>query len=1039
MAFLERRRFNFFDLKSDADGGRIADALGEARVTTCSSGYGLLILGDSSGNIHIVNKAFEIRTFHAYQLNITLVQQSRQSPYLVTIGEDECGINPIIKVWHVEKVDKNGSPVCLRISRASLPNKAVIPSCVAVTDNLSMMAIGFTDGSVLLYRGDVKRERTSKQKLLKDELSCITGVAFHISGKVTTLYVATVNSIEMYDVTHKDKEKRTTLEDTAGCPLRCSVLAEGEQDNHFFVARNNAIFCYTNGVRGPCYALGGDKIQLEWFRNYLVIIAKETKPTPKIMSSDSSVRDSNKDMYTLTILDSRNNFTVFSSPIEDASAVLVEWGSLYILSSNNKLSLVAEKDLQSKLGLLFKKNLYDVAIRMAKCQQYDADGLTEIFRQYGDHLYSKGEHKGAIEQYIKTIGKLEPSYVIRKYLGSQQVENLSTYLQSLHKAGLATGRHTTLLLNFYTKQNKPELLKEFIMAKDREVDFDVEVAIDVCRHVSGEDALLLAEKHGRHDWYLTIQIEDQKKYKEALDYIAKLEFDEAEFMIKKYGVALLENIPDETTKFLIKLCTNNSKNNIESNYFNDFCNINKSCPEDFIHYFINNSEMLIEFLEQLIQTSPKWSSHVYTTLLEHYLQVWMLENDETIKKQYEHKIMKMFDPPESTFDNLQALILCKAADFKPGILYLYDKNKMYQAILKYHVAQRDYASILCCCRRYENQEPGLWVQALVAIATHNNLPQDILSTILTSIERGKLLSPLLVIECLSNSPAILAGNIKGYLKKVLESELSTIEQQQSLIARYTKETDELHNNIDELMNKPIIFQGSRCGICKNQLELPTVHFLCQHSFHQHCIQSFAENENECPPCLDKNKQTIEAIQSQEENNDLHEMFHRQLERAEDGFSLVTDYLGRGVFTKLTNYTEVALRAAAIKTKMSSVAKPNTASINTQNPSYEKQEVVSNHTRGKYNKYREERDLIESNLSHSTSQVIADATPVISDRISASIQPQGNSMNPFGDDDEDDHFVNIYKNESTNPFGDDYDEEDEEDNTDDYDKNLNPFA
>lgn len=51
---------------------------------------------------------------------------------------------------------------------------------------------------------------------------------------------------------------------------------------------------------------------------------------------------------------------------------------------------------------------------MAKSQQYDADGLTEIFRQYGDHLYSKGEHKGAIERYIKTIGKLEPSYVIRK-------------------------------------------------------------------------------------------------------------------------------------------------------------------------------------------------------------------------------------------------------------------------------------------------------------------------------------------------------------------------------------------------------------------------------------------------------------------------------------------------------------------------------------------------------------------------------------------------------------------------------------------------
>lgn len=52
--------------------------------------------------------------------------------------------------------------------------------------------------------------------------------------------------------------------------------------------------------------------------------------------------------------------------------------------------------------------------RLAKSQQYDEDGLVDIFRQYGDHLYNKGDHDGAINQYIKTIGKLEASYVIRK-------------------------------------------------------------------------------------------------------------------------------------------------------------------------------------------------------------------------------------------------------------------------------------------------------------------------------------------------------------------------------------------------------------------------------------------------------------------------------------------------------------------------------------------------------------------------------------------------------------------------------------------------
>jgi len=40
--------------------------------------------------------------------------------------------------------------------------------------------------------------------------------------------------------------------------------------------------------------------------------------------------------------------------------------------------------------------------------------MADIFRQYGDHLYAKGDFDGAIRQYCKTVGKLEASYVVRK-------------------------------------------------------------------------------------------------------------------------------------------------------------------------------------------------------------------------------------------------------------------------------------------------------------------------------------------------------------------------------------------------------------------------------------------------------------------------------------------------------------------------------------------------------------------------------------------------------------------------------------------------
>ena len=98
-----------------------------------------------------------------------------------------------------------------------------------------------------------------------------------------------------------------------------------------------------------------------------------------------------------------------------------------------------ENDTKTKLETLFKKNLYPTAINLARSQAYN-DGLIDIFTQYGDHLYryvhtqprnsenewgffllicfsSKGDFDGAITQYILTIGKLEPSYVIRKVRG----------------------------------------------------------------------------------------------------------------------------------------------------------------------------------------------------------------------------------------------------------------------------------------------------------------------------------------------------------------------------------------------------------------------------------------------------------------------------------------------------------------------------------------------------------------------------------------------------------------------------------------------
>lgn len=64
--------------------------------------------------------------------------------------------------------------------------------------------------------------------------------------------------------------------------------------------------------------------------------------------------------------------------------------------------------------------------------------------------------------FCSTIGKLEPSYVIRKFLDAQRIHNLTAYLQALHRQSLANADHTTLLLNCYTKLKDSSKLEEFI-------------------------------------------------------------------------------------------------------------------------------------------------------------------------------------------------------------------------------------------------------------------------------------------------------------------------------------------------------------------------------------------------------------------------------------------------------------------------------------------------------------------------------------------------------------------------------------------------
>ncbi|ELT88573.1 hypothetical protein CAPTEDRAFT_218778 [Capitella teleta] len=915
MAFLQWRRFNFFDREAvvEPDEGTALQTLKNLDISCSAFGRGQLVFGDHSGSLYFLSRHFELSSFKAYGIRVTHLHQARQHGILVSIGEDETGVNPLIKVWNLDKCDRDGNPTCSRIVRAQCGGQQPSPvTALSVHENLNLMAIGFASGSIVLFKGDVTRERHSKQKVIYEGRQPITGLAFKMSSKNTVLFATTKAEVMSFSILAKEKSRKTAL-DQHGCPAHCSVLTDITQDNQFVIGSEEAVYFYQQDGRGPCLAFDGTKLQLHWFRGYLVIVGKDTQSLPRVAAGTGS--SPSLEMNMITVYNIQNKFVAYSAPIPEVINVFCEWGSLYVLSADGKLYHLQEKDTQTKLEILFKKNLYDLAIKLAQSQQYDQDGIIEIFRQYGDHLYSKGDHDRAIEQYIKTIGKLEASYVIRKFLDAQRIHNLTKYLQALHKAGLATEDHTTLLLNCYTKLKDVSMLDEFIMVRriladyyhfviillialqDQEVDFDVETAIRVCRSAGYfSHALRLAEKHQQHDSYLKVQLENIKDYVGALVYIGQLDFKEAEVVVKKYGKILITNAPEQSTKLLKRLCTDYQSAGKTNK-------IQRANASEFIHIFVDNSEMLIDFLEHMIKVQPGSSQIMYNTLLELYLQRYSHQTDGASKTDEERRCLEFLQGSPNGYDLDQALVMCQMHSFKAGVLFLYERAKLYQQILNYHIEHDDHQHIIETCKKFGTVDPQLWVQALSYFAGKEQNSKHYITEVLSHIEKQNLLPPLLVVQTLAHNSTATLGIIREYIIRRLQQETDQISEDERLIQQYEEDTQKMKSHIKNLQTSATIFQVSKCSVCSHPLELPSVHFLCQHSFHQHCFESYSESDAECPVCLSENRKVFDILRAQEQSRDLHDQFQTQLDRSQDGFSVIADYFGRNLFNKLTLITD----------------------------------------------------------------------------------------------------------------------------------------
>lgn len=118
-------------------------------------------------------------------------------------------------------------------------------------------------------------------------------------------------------------------------------------------------------------------------------------------------------------------------------------------------------------------------------------------------------------------------------------------------------------------------------------------------------------------------------------------------------------------------------------------------------------------------------------------------------------------------------------------------------------------------------------------------------------------------------------------------------QDRSLVQSYRSETASKTAELISLSDAaaPETFQVTRCASCNAQLDLPTVHFMCKHSYHQRCL---SDSEPECILCARQHAIIKEVRRNQTRLADRHELFTAEVQDSDDGFAVVAGAFGRGL-------------------------------------------------------------------------------------------------------------------------------------------------
>ena len=205
-----------------------------------------------------------------------------------------------------------------------------------------------------------------------------------------------------------------------------------------------------------------------------------------------------------------------------------------LFETSKEIIVLKEISPSQKLEQFYKINEYSAAENYVKHKPnlYDVNlSLAEIALKKGDHFYTKGEYKNAVNEYKKTILHISPSLIIEKFLDTSKLEFLIMFLEELNSnldfnmivSEEKKKNYIILLLYCYLRGKKEVKMNEFIQkAYLNKQLVIIRAAINTCKlNNLKELALQIVEKGNIVELKIEVLIDIFNNYKEALNLLKK--------------------------------------------------------------------------------------------------------------------------------------------------------------------------------------------------------------------------------------------------------------------------------------------------------------------------------------------------------------------------------------------------------------------------------------------------------------------------------------------------------------------------------------